>query len=242
MLSTKKVYNLICEFVQYNAEYLEEKLGEDWKVDLMYDLTDDTFNPNLLLYREFNTEEELYDALEAEIEQLIKLDETEEVDDEKVEEQKELVKVALVNQQLLETVEEIEKEKTAKIVNSLNSLYYNLGGGQQTPKEEEEKKVSILWLLVVIFATLIDITKHYLNNRSNNVNITKNDIDKLLAYFQDGGWVNDEEEVEIREYLFGLIDENRFTVLDFETCFDEDFCICAPSTLWESMEIIKQRK
>ena len=68
--------------------------------------------------------------------------------------------------------------------------------------------------------------------------VNKKDIDNLLAKFQDCSWVDDSEAAEIRQYLFELIDRDELTVFNFEACFDEDYAICSPSTLWKTLEDI----
>lgn len=68
--------------------------------------------------------------------------------------------------------------------------------------------------------------------------ITKEDVNNLLAHFQQNDWINEEEATEIREYLFELADHNELDALMLEACFDIDWMICSPSYLWETLEKI----
>lgn len=136
MLSTKKVYNLISEYVKFNNEYLEEVFGEDWEIDLMYDLTDDQYNENLLLYREFNTEDEVYSALEVEVANLVTIEQ--QVNEElETKEEEETSTVKSIEQHLLQVMEGIEEDKEIETVTTLNSLYYSKEEDTNTPTLEE---------------------------------------------------------------------------------------------------------
>lgn len=68
--------------------------------------------------------------------------------------------------------------------------------------------------------------------------VTKEDINKLLKVFIDDDWVKPDEADEIRQYLFSRIDNNTLDVINLEVCFDEDYMICSPSTLWDTLEEI----
>ena len=71
--------------------------------------------------------------------------------------------------------------------------------------------------------------------------VTKDDINNLLQHFLDETWIDESEANEIREYLHSRIDNGTLDAINLEACFDEDWGICAPSTLWETLEEVRRQ-
>lgn len=68
--------------------------------------------------------------------------------------------------------------------------------------------------------------------------ITKQEVDKLLVHFSKDTWIDEEEEAEFKEELYSLIEEGKLDALTLEMFFDTEYMICSPAYLWELMEEI----